>query len=402
MRLIGAASIVFITTLVLATSTTGPAVTAVEPAQSSAGDSAKRHRDNDRPEHRFGRKIFREDTFGDEQLWTDVLQMHNVIGDVPPVAALGLGLKVDVDVLPAEVIAAISAGQGLDDPATTVALLQLNAVVGVRAKVNDLGQVTSFGITCALCHSTVDDSLTTGVGHRLDGWANPTSTSARSPRSRPSLTTPPRPNSACGVPADYDPRHHAFDGTNIIPLNTPSVPVDIPAIYGLKGVGFETFTGDGPISYWNSYVGVGQMGGQGTFFDPRIGLFIRQKPDLVTPKLRALLFYQLSLEAPPPPDDSFDRAAARRGKRCSATKLVAPTAIRGRPSPTCWMVRGGGCRDFTIRKKSAPIPRTPHEAPRAGTERRPCARSGNTRRTSTTGARPISRGGRTTTTSSST
>ena len=113
-------------------------------------------------------------------------------------------------------------------------------------------------------------------------------------------------------PGKYDPRHHAFDGTNLISLNSPSLPIVIPPIYGLKGVGFETFTADGPISYWNSYVGVGQMGGQGTFRDPRIGLDIVQSPDRVTPKLRALLEYQLSLRAP---KGSFNRAAANRGRR---------------------------------------------------------------------------------------
>ena len=116
-------------------------------------------------------------------------------------------------------------------------------------------------------------------------------------------------------PGKYDPRHHAFNGTSLLSLNSPSMPVVLPPIYGLKGVGFETFTGDGPISYWNSYVGVGQMGGQGTFSDPRIGLFITQTPDLVTPKLPALLEYQLSLRTPAPPKGSFDRAAARRGER---------------------------------------------------------------------------------------
>ena len=115
-------------------------------------------------------------------------------------------------------------------------------------------------------------------------------------------------------PGKYDPRHHAFDGTSIIPLNSPSLPIVIPPIYGLKGVGFETFTGDGPISYWNSYVGVGQMGGRGNFSDPRISLFIKQTPDLVTPKLAALLDYQLSLRTPKHPSGSFDRRAAARGK----------------------------------------------------------------------------------------
>ena len=315
MRLIGSASIAFIIALVLATSPSSPAATALGQGESSVADNARRHRDNDRPEHRFGRKIFREDTFGDEQLWTDVLQMHNVIGTVAPLAALGLGLKVGVDALPAEVIAAISAGQGLTDPAVTVALLRLNAVVGVRAKVNDLGQVTSFGITCALCHSTVDNSLTTGVGHRLDGWANTDLDVGKIAALSPFFDDATKAEFRLWGPGKYDPRHHAFDGTSIIPLNSPSLPVVIPPIYGLKRVGFETYTGDGPISYWNSYVGIGQMGGQGTFADPRIGLFIRQRPDLVTPKLPALLFYQLSLDTPPPPPDSFNREAARRGKR---------------------------------------------------------------------------------------
>src|SRR6185369_9265114 len=115
-------------------------------------------------------------------------------------------------------------------------------------------------------------------------------------------------------PGKYDPRHHAFDGTNLLGLNSPSLPIVIPSIFGLKGVGFETFSGDGPISYWNSYVGVGQMGGHGSFNDPRIGLAINQTPDLVTLKLPALLDYQLRLRVPDPPAGSFDQHAAQRGK----------------------------------------------------------------------------------------
>ena len=133
----------------------------------------------------------------------------------------------------------------------------------------------------------------------------------------------------------YDPRHHAFDGTNIIPLNSPSLPIVIPPIYGLKGVGFETYTGDGPISYWNSYVGVGQMGGQGSFSDPRISLTITQTPDLVTPKLRALLEYQLSLRTPirRQAASTISRRAAANGS--SAAKRGARRAIVVRTSPTC-------------------------------------------------------------------
>ena len=136
-------------------------------------------------------------------------------------------------------------------------------------------------------------------------------------------------------PGKYDPRHHAFDGTNLIPLNSPSLPIVIPSIYGLKGVGFETFTADGPISYWNSYVGVGQMGGHGSFSDPRIGLFIRQTPDLVTPKLAALLDYQLSLRVPDPPR-RIVRQEGREARRAavSATKRDARRAISRRTSRT--------------------------------------------------------------------
>src|SRR5262249_42268769 len=122
-----------------------------------------------------------------------------------------------------------------------------------------------------------------------------------------------------------DPRHHIFDGVNLLPLNTPSLPIVIPPIYGLDGVGFETVTGDGVISYWNSYVGVGQMGGKGNFEDRRIGVSIHETPDRVTPVLGDLLAYQLSLRAPGPAKASFDRRAAARGRdlfqgvaRCSS------------------------------------------------------------------------------------
>ena len=272
------------------------------------------HTDRDE-NHRQGQTIFRFDTFGDEQLWTDVLRMHEVIPAVDPATALAVGLKVDVEALPPGVIDALRAGQiDLTDPAVTVALLSLDAVVGVKGSVNDQGQLTKVGITCALCHSTVDNSFAPGIGKRLDGWANTDLNVGAIVALSPALDEATKAEFRTWGPGKYDPRHHAFDGTNIIPLNSPSLPIVIPPIYGLKGVGFETFTGDGPISYWNSYVGVGQMGGKGTFNDPRIGLFINQSPDLVTPKLAALLDYQLSLQAPAPPAGSFDREAAKRGK----------------------------------------------------------------------------------------
>ena len=307
MRLIGAASIVFVSAVGLAAS----------------GHELRAH-NND------GRAIFRYDTFGDEQFWTDVLRMHEAIPTVDPLTALAVGLKVDVRALPAEVVAALKAGKiDLTDPAVTVELIRLNAVVGVKGSVNGSGQLTRVGVTCALCHSSVDDSLAPGIGKRLDGWANTDLNVGAIVALSPALDDATKAEFRAWGPGKYDPRHHAFDGTNLIPLNSPSLPIVIPPIYGLQGVGFETYTGDGPISYWNSYVGVGQMGGQGNFSDPRIGLFIKQSPDLVTPKLRALLDYQLSLQTPRVPKRSLDEAAVRRGRSLFRNEAQCSSCHRG-------------------------------------------------------------------------
>ena len=279
---------------------------------------------------RAGRRAFRYETFGDEQLWTDVLRMQEVVATLDPATALEVGLKVDADALPAEVIAALGRGEvDLKDPAVTLALLKLDAVVGVRGRVNRKDELVSVGITCALCHSSVDDSLAPGVGRRLDGWANPDLDVGTIVSLSPALDDATRAELRTWGPGQYDPRHHAFDGVNLIPLNSPSVPIVIPPIYGLQRVGFETYTADGPISYWNGYVGVGQMGGHGSFVDPRIGLSIVQTPDRVTPLLPALLDYQLSLHAPAPPDGSFDPAAARRGQRLFRHEARCNTCHRG-------------------------------------------------------------------------
>ena len=213
--------------------------------------------------------------------------MHEPIATVDPATALAVGLKVDVDALPPAIVAALRAGQvDLTSPAVTTELLRLNAVVGVKGTVNETGQLTSVGVTCALCHSTVDNSFAPGIGKRLDGWANLDLNVGAIVALSPALPDTLKAEFRTWGPGKYDPRHHAFDGTNLISLNSPSRPIVIPSIYGLKGVGFETYTADGPIWYWNSYVGVGQMGGHGNFSDPRLGLFITQTPDLVTPKLR--------------------------------------------------------------------------------------------------------------------
>ena len=322
------------------------------------------HTDRDE-NHRQGQTIFRFDTFGDEQLWTDVLRMHEVIPAVDPATALAVGLKVDVEALPPGVIDALRAGQiDLTDPAVTVALLSLDAVVGVKGSVNDQGQLTKVGITCALCHSTVDNSFAPGIGKRLDGWANTDLNVGAIVALSPALDEATKAEFRTWGPGKYDPRHHAFDGTNIIPLNSPSLPIVIPPIYGLKGVGFETFTGDGPISYWNSYVGVGQMGGKGTFNDPRIGLFINQSPDLVTPKLAALLDYQLSLQAPAPPAGSFDREAAKRGKDLFRKEARCSTCHEG---PTFTDVQQGPDRSIPFLHEPAEVGMDPRYAARSAT-----------------------------------
>ena len=219
-----------------------------------------------------GQWIFRFDTFGDEQLWTDVLRMHEVIqSSVSPRTALSVGLKVDASVLPPNFLAKAD----LDDPATTVELLRRNAVVGVVAKVEDRN-ITSVGITCALCHSTVDNSVTTGIGNRVDGQANRDLNPGAIIALSPAVTPAQKAVYNSWGPGRYDPRFN-HDGIN--------GPVLIPNVYSLQGVPFETYTGDGPISYWNAYVGVTQMGGQGNFCDPRIGVCVSASPDLVTPKL---------------------------------------------------------------------------------------------------------------------
>ena len=143
-------------------------------------------------------------------------------GDGPPATALAVGLKVDVEALPPEIIAALQAGQvDLTNPAVTVELLRLNAVVGVQGKVNDLGQLTSVGITCALCHSSVDNSFAPGIGKRLDGWANIDLNVGAIVALSPALDAATKAEFNAWGPGKYDPRHHAFDGTNLLSLNSP-------------------------------------------------------------------------------------------------------------------------------------------------------------------------------------
>jgi hypothetical protein len=248
-----------------------------------------------------GQQIFRHDTFGDEQFWTDTLGLHEVIAAaVSPETALQVGLKVDADVLPPGILQQVD----LSSPATTVALLEMDAVVGVKGRVEN-GRLMSIGVTCALCHSTVDNSVAPGIGRRLDGWPNRDLDPGLILSLSPALQDP----ATQAVLKSWGPgRYDAYwnhDG-----INNPQM---IPPAYGLREVPLETFTGEGPISYWNSYVAVTQMGGQGDFSDPRLGIEVNHDPDLVTPKLPALREYQLSLAAPTPPPGSFDVTASLRG-----------------------------------------------------------------------------------------
>jgi hypothetical protein len=259
-----------------------------------------------------GRDIFRFDTFGDETQWTDKLRMHEVIRvAVDPTTALAVGLKVDANALPPAVIAGIRDGTiDLEAPATTVALLKLDAVVGIKGTVESVegrDTLTRVGITCALCHSTVDDSFARGIGKRLDGWPNRDLDPGAIIALSPALDDAAKAVYRSWGPGRYDPRFN-LDGRN-----GPQV---IPPAYGLAGIHRITSTGDGDmIAYWNRYVAVTQMGGHGSFSDARLGVSVTNgTDDLVTSKLPALQAYQLSLPAPQPPAGSFDIAAAARGK----------------------------------------------------------------------------------------
>ena len=250
---------------------------------------------------RQGRDVFRDDTFGNEKFWTDTARLHEVVqDDIQPLEAIGLGLKVDMDRLNLFKFL-------IHNPfgtSGTRELLRQNAVVGVKATVED-GRITRIGITCALCHSTVDNALLPGIGHRLDGWPNRDLKVGRILSMLKNFTEPQKAVFRGWGPGYYDPRIN-FDGKN--------TPLVLPPAHGLAQVRNETYTGDDTISYWNAYVAVTQMHGQGVFIDERIGVRIVQTPDLVTPKLAALRAYQHSLSVPPTPGASYDRGRANRGQ----------------------------------------------------------------------------------------
>ncbi|HEX9110974.1 MAG TPA: hypothetical protein VF845_05810 [Terriglobales bacterium] len=298
-----------------------------------------------------GRRTFRFDTFGDQAFWGSTLKLHQAIEGaklggvgpgVSPKTALAVGLKVDLDALPRSLVQALKAGQvDLDDPATTLALLKLNAVVGVTGFFKTDGNLRSMGIQCALCHSTVDDSLIPGIGHRLDGWANRDlnvgAIVALAPNLQPfadllgvDQATVRKVLQSWG-PGHFD-AELTMDGKAFRP-DGKSAAVLIPPAFGLVGVNLHTWTGWGSVSHWNAFVANLEMHGKGTFFDPRLddatqfpvaakaGFgHVKNDPDLITAKLPALHFYQLSILAPPPAAGSFNGDAATRGKMLFAEK----------------------------------------------------------------------------------
>src|SRR5436309_1945777 len=292
-----------------------------------------------------GRNIFRFDTFGDQAFWGDTLKLHQSIegadhggigSGVSPSTALAVGLKVDVDALPQSLKKKLAAGQvDLNDPANTLALLKLNAVVGVTGFFDPQQRLNSLGIQCALCHSTVDDSFAPGIGRRLDGWPNRDLNAGAIIALSPGL---PAISKLLGVddpttrkvlaswgPGKFDAELN-LDGKAFRPDGKAAATL-IPPAFGMAGVNMHTWTGGwGTVTYWNAYVANLELSGQGTFFDRRL-MNADQYPiaakngfgnkrsaiDMVTSKLGALHFYQLALPTPQPPDGSFDRAQAARG-----------------------------------------------------------------------------------------
>jgi hypothetical protein len=293
-----------------------------------------------------GRQIFRFDTFGSEDFWGGTLRLHEaIVGEklggvgpgVSPKAALSLGLKVDAEALPAALVEAMKAGTvDMDDPASTVALLKANAVVGVTAFLNADGSARSVGIQCALCHSTVDDSFAPGIGTRLDGWGNRDlnigAIVATAPNLQPfsdllgvDVATVKAVLKSWG-PGRYDAELN-MDGKAKRPDGRTAATM-MPSAFGLAGVNQHTWTGGwGTVTYWNAYVANTQMYGKGTFFDARLDDpeqypvaakagwgHKRDATDLITAKLPALHFYQLAMPTPKAPAGSYDVETAKRGE----------------------------------------------------------------------------------------
>ena len=305
---------------------------------------------------REGREVFRYATFGDEDFWGATLGLHLTIAGaanggigpgLSPNAALGLGLKVDVESLSRATVRALRRDAvNLDDPAVTLELLRQNAVVGLTGFFDDQERITSIGIQCALCHSTVDDSFATGIGRRRDGWAN------RDLNVGAIISFAPRLEvftDLLGVdaqtlrtvlglwgPGKFD-AEVFLDGKALRPDGKTAATL-IPPAFGLAGVNLHTWTGWGGISHWNAFVANLEMHGKGTFYDPRLNDAdrfpiaaregfgnVRSEEDHITPLLGALQIYQLALPVPRAPRGSYDRQAAARGETIFNDKAECAT-----------------------------------------------------------------------------
>ena len=316
-----------------------------------------------------GEQTFRFDTFGDESFWGGTLKLHQAIEGaglggvgpgVSPKTALAVGLKVDIDALSSNLVQQIEKGRvNLNDPAVTLALLKLNAVVGLTGVFNSSGTLSSIGIQCALCHSTVDNSVpalcagqitpnpgTGCIGHRLDGWPNrdlnvggivalAPDLSAIANLLNTSQSTVRTVLNGWG-PGKFD-AELLLDGKAFNPQQITDGVVTgtnvsgaslIPPAFGLGGVNLHTWIGWGSVPHWNAFVANLEMHGIGRFFDPRLNNamqfpiaaahgfadlpHINPDNDLITSKLAALQLYQLSIPSPNP-TVAFDQAAAARG-----------------------------------------------------------------------------------------
>lgn len=322
-----------------------------------------------------GKNIFRFDTFGDEEFWSGLLHIDKAISGaanggfgtgVSPRMALGVGLKVDAQALPPAVVSAIQSGAvNLDDPATTLALLKLNAVVGVKGNFTTAGALQSIGITCAVCHSTVDNSFSQGIGKRLDGWPNRDlnvgaiinlTDNAQPIASMLHVDVPTLRSVLTGWGPGRFPAVLFMDGKATKPDGSIAANL-IPAAFGLKDVSLTTYTGWGDISYWNAFVANLEMHGKGKFTDPRLNdpvkypiatenhfYDVNNTPDLISSKLLALKAYQHSIGAPKPPVSTYNGAAANRGRVLFMNKAKC-----------------GTCHSTRVYKDPASILKTPAE-----------------------------------------
>ena len=357
----------------------------------SSTDGGKReHRDRDLVAE--GQRTFRFDTFGDESFWGGTLGLHRAIegsqyGGVgpglSPKTALAVGLKIDVDALPSSLVQSLRNGRvDLNDPGVTLALLKLNAVIGVTGVFEGRPALQSVGIQCALCHSTVDDSLAPGIGHRLDGWANRDLNVGAIVGLAPDLSAianllqvdqpTVRKVIAAWGPGKFD-AELLLDGKGFRPDGKTAASL-IPPAFGLAGINLHTWVGWGSVPHWNAFVATLEMHGKGTFSDARLAdptQFpvaaragfdnVRNDPDLVSPKLPGLHLYQLSLESPTPPPGSFNAAAVQRGKQLFESSQCSSCHVPPTYSEPGWNLHTAselGIDDFAATRAPAKAYRT--------------------------------------------